>query len=126
MLARVEALLEVRTAALAGSQLQSVELADASPWPGAPALALGNVGCKADALRSLLLASYDIAADDRLLRGATIGCEPAQAARNFDRLRKDYAERRELAGRRVRLAAGADRYRSLVSDLGCVPAVAED
>ncbi|MCB1677351.1 MAG: 4-phosphoerythronate dehydrogenase [Halioglobus sp.] len=80
-------------------------------------LAAGVTG--AALLRYLLRARYDIVEDDRLLREATLGMEPAVAAAGFDRLRRDYRVRRELAGSVVHGTGVAPQARRLVAALGC-------
>lgn len=57
-------------------------------------------------LRHLLAGRYDIGADDRALREALAGQGREAAAAAFDRLRRDYPERRELRGSPV-FAPGA-------------------
>ncbi|MDP4789375.1 MAG: 4-phosphoerythronate dehydrogenase [Haliea sp.] len=62
-----------------------------------PALRVGELRDTA-LLRYLCTARYDIHADDRRLREAVLGAEEDDARRAFDRLRKNYPLRRELAG----------------------------
>jgi len=95
------------------------------PLPEREPLRLDHAAGPADVLRQLLAASYGIEEDDQLLRAATFGLEPGAAADNFDRLRKHYAQRRELAGRRVVLARHLDSWRPLVSAIACVPSNVE-
>ncbi len=54
-------------------------------------------------LRQLCQLRYDLAADDQRLRTAVLGVPEADAQAAFDRLRRDYPLRRELAGSRVRV-----------------------
>ncbi len=68
-------------------------------------------------VRDLLGQSYAIRDDDRRLRQACCGDEPV--AVTFDALRRNYPERRELAGHVV---AGVDAaQRDVVLALGCIP-----
>ncbi|WP_167854762.1 4-phosphoerythronate dehydrogenase [Mangrovimicrobium sediminis] len=91
------------------------------------ALALDSAASVPDTLRSLLAARYRVADDDRLLREAVLGCDTDTAAGNFDRLRKQYRERRELAGSQVQLPAGTTTaLERWVTALGCTVAVAKD
>jgi len=48
-------------------------------------------------LNQLILASYDVAVDDRIMREAMARCASGDVAEAFDRLRKDYPERHEFA-----------------------------
>ncbi|PLW83291.1 hypothetical protein CWI75_07775 [Kineobactrum sediminis] len=52
-------------------------------------------------LRFLWQARYDLAADDKRLREAVLGASAADAMRGFDALRRNYPQRRELAGSTV-------------------------
>lgn len=70
-----------------------------------------------DLLRYLLQLRYDLAADDRRLRETLRGLPTAEAGHGFDRLRRDYPMRRELAGSTVVLANGEQA--PLARALGC-------
>jgi erythronate-4-phosphate dehydrogenase len=72
-------------------------------------------------VRYLLQSRYEISQDDAALRDATLGIETAQAAANFDLLRKEYRARRELLGSKVSGDFQSSRDRDLVLGLGCVP-----
>jgi erythronate-4-phosphate dehydrogenase len=72
----------------------------------------------ADLVRHLVSRVYDIARDDRQLRDTARVNDPAAA---FDGLRREYRERRELAGSRVRIAAGTPEQAATIAALGCVP-----
>ncbi len=72
-------------------------------------------------VRYLLQSRYEISQDDAALRDATLGIETAQAAANFDLLRKEYRARRELLGSKVSGDFQSSRDRGLVLGLGCVP-----
>jgi len=61
----------------------------------------GGLG-RAALLRKLLHQHYDPATDDRLLRSAVTGHSKKNAAASFDRLRKEYRNRRELRGSLIR------------------------
>jgi erythronate-4-phosphate dehydrogenase len=82
-------------------------------------LVLPDCAGPAAALRALLRQAYAIGEDDRRLRQAILGAGEAQAAANFDALRKHYPVRRELRGRPVSHAA--DGQRALLLAMGCVP-----
>lgn len=86
-------------------------------------LTLPAAGDPATLLRQLLSQSYWIAQDDRLLRDVVY--EAADPEKGFDRLRREYAERRELAGRSVMVDAGNVAGRDLVRALGCIPQAGE-
>ena len=91
------------TGMLAHALREQLQLASAEPAAGAPAplVELPPELAGADLLRHLCLLRYDLAADDRRLREAVLGAPEAGARAAFDRLRKDYPLRRELAGSRV-------------------------
>ncbi len=72
-------------------------------------------------MRHLLEARYDIRRDDVLLRGATLGVDTAQAGVNFDLLRKQYRDRRELLGSTVQGDFQSQDDIELMQALGCVP-----
>ncbi len=71
-------------------------------------------------LRAVIAQRYDIAADDAALRAVTLGMEPAVAASGFDRLRRDYPERREILGSRVSLRPPGAPEQQLLAGLGCL------
>ncbi len=87
--------------------------------PPAPVLELpSSSGAeRAALLRRLLLGRYSPRADDRRLREALEAAGSERAA-TFDRLRRDYPLRRELAGNPVR--AGCAQARADAAALGCV------
>lgn len=62
-----------------------------------PVLNLSSSSDKAMLLRSATQAIYDIRRDDREMREALSTCEPGEIAGVFDRLRKNYPQRREIA-----------------------------
>ncbi|TDG13809.1 4-phosphoerythronate dehydrogenase [Seongchinamella unica] len=72
-------------------------------------------------LRKLLNDCYQIEEDDRQLRAAVAGADHEDCREHFDQLRKCYPQRRELAGRKVLLAGGSERWRDIVRALGCSP-----
>lgn len=84
-----------------------------------PPLELSRGVTGAAMVRNLLRARYDITDDDRRLREATLGVEPAAVAAAFDRLRRDYRVRRELAGSTVRGPVASPREAQLLAALGC-------
>jgi len=71
-------------------------------------------------LRTVISQRYDIAADDVALRGATLGVEASAAASGFDRLRREYPERREILGSRVSLQPPGMFEQRLLAGLGCL------
>lgn len=81
-------------------QLGSAEVASGAP---APLLELPSELLGADLLRHLCRLRYDLEADDRRLRAAVLGAPASDARAAFDRLRKDYLLRRELAGSRIKV-----------------------
>ncbi len=91
--------------------------ADALAPPPAPVLTLPEGRERGELLRSLLLGRYQPTDDDRRLRDALadVGTDRAAA---FDRLRRDYPLRRELAGNPVR--GGSKEARAIAGSLGCV------
>ncbi len=68
-------------------------------------------------LRDLVLATYDIAADDHRLR-ATCTVDATERARAFDRLRTNYPMRREFGSTRARLQHASPELRAKVAGLG--------
>ncbi len=96
------------------------------PWndPGsvaqdAPALEIpGGIG-GATLLRSVLAQRYDITMDDAALRRGTLGASPGAAGEAFDRLRREYPERREVLGSRVSPGPLAAEAADLLAALGC-------
>lgn len=50
-----------------------------------------------EAMKEAVLACYDVAADDQRLRGAMLHCAPDERGLGFDRLRKNYPQRREFS-----------------------------
>lgn len=72
-------------------------------------------------LRYLLLAHYDITVDDSALRSVTSRCDPVQAAKDFDLLRRNYPERRELSGSTIGAAGLNAADTRLLAALGCKP-----
>ena len=92
-----------------------------SPAGAAPDLVVPNALSGAALVRYLLHARYDISRDDAMLRCATRGRTPASAGEGFDRLRKEYRERRELLGCTVRGEFSSPQDVALVRGLGCIP-----
>jgi erythronate-4-phosphate dehydrogenase len=93
--------------------------AGACPENGTPAIRVSGPASPAGLMRSLLASRYDIREDDRQLRRvARAGATDIGAG--FDRLRRTYRERRELAGSRVSGGDGTGAHRALVEALGCV------
>ena len=96
-----------------------------SPAGEAEALKVPDELTGAALLRHLLNARYDIRRDDALLRSAILGVDIDQAAVNFDLLRKQYRERRELLGSTVHGDFQSQGDIELVRGLGCVPVATE-
>ncbi len=69
------------------------------------------------ALARILLAAYDITADDRALRAGT-SAEGKAWGQHFDALRKNYPERREFAARSTRLANASQLLLELLRGFG--------
>jgi len=106
----------------------ALQLGLALPYRGSPAgepeaLTVPDTLAGAALVRYLLKARYDIRRDDVLLRSAILGRDIAQAGVNFDLLRKQYRERRELLGSTVYGNFQSPRDIELVRGLGCVPVV---
>lgn len=68
-------------------------------------------------LRETVRRLYDIEADDRRLR-ETAGADEAARAKAFDRLRREYPERREFHYTRVRVKNGSPALRKKLQGLG--------
>jgi erythronate-4-phosphate dehydrogenase len=96
-----------------------LELLEA-PTPGLPPIHLAPTYDDAQLLRQALLLRYDIRSDDGRLRAATLDRPPADAAAAFDRLRREYPRRRELAGSTVFDAGFTGRQLDLLRALGCL------
>lgn len=77
-------------------------------------------------IRYLLQQRYDIHQDDTRLRKALSGASPAQAAADFDLLRKHYPQRRELAAGIVTGCFSSPGNEALVRALGCTPRPVEN
>ena len=103
------------------AQMALVPPHKASPVGETPALVLPDSLSGAGLVRHLLHSRYDISRDDAMLRGATLGKIVTSAGEGFDRLRKEYRERRELLGCTVRGEFQSQRDLALVRGLGCVP-----
>ena len=102
------------------TQNPSLAVQDMDPLSPLPLLEIAAGSGPADALRHLLAASYVIGDDDKLLREAILDIDSSAAGDNFDSLRKHYARRRELAGRKVALTAQTKSFSALVAALGCI------
>lgn len=90
-----------------------------APAPAPLTLAAGLDTAKS--LRSLLRQRYDIMQDDTLLREAAGEAGGNAIGESFDRLRRDYRERRELADGTVAMAGASEAQQRLVAALGCTP-----
>ena len=82
-------------------------------------LQMAQQGGDAARLRELLAQRYQIDRDDRLLRRVVL--EEDSPEFGFDRLRREYRERRELAGSTVRLRRDDERGEAMLRALACVP-----
>jgi len=60
---------------------------------------------------------YDIEDDDRMLRAGASG-NPAERAAHFDRLRRNYRERREFMNTKIALKSGSPALRMALESLG--------
>ena len=76
---------------------------------------------EAQLLRQLLAERYRIGVDDAALRACTLDQPPGNAADAFDRLRREYRQRRELPGTRVSGVCLSERQVQMLLALGCVP-----
>ena len=72
-----------------------------------------------EAVRHALRKTYHIEKDDRILRAALGVATPEERPGVFDRLRRDYPVRRELAGSTLLGEAGDDATRWLAHAFGC-------
>jgi erythronate-4-phosphate dehydrogenase len=104
-----------------GIELPVTAAAAAAPSPVELTAALEG----APLLRHLLAARYDIRQDDARLRRALAGASDAGAAAAFDRLRREYPERRELLGSVVRGHLPGGGATELLRILGCAPVAQE-
>lgn len=88
------------------------------PPPPVPELRV-NVGGRHDeaVLHEVIRQVYDIEADDRRFRASAVS-DDAERGRGFDRLRKDYPERREFPSTRVIVAGGGAALHSKLRGLG--------
>jgi erythronate-4-phosphate dehydrogenase len=113
---------------LRATQMLSAAVTTHFQLPSPPAVDRGGEGTalpqcgtwsSADLIRHFVQHSYDIHLDDALLRRAILEETPArERGSRFDRLRKSYRDRRELAGSRVREPAQPG-HAALVRALGC-------
>jgi len=88
------------------------------PPPPVPDVAIEAAGVPEEAvLHALVRVVYDIEADDARLREGA-GLPEARRAAHFDRLRKEYPERREFRFTRARLAGGPPELVRAAAALG--------
>lgn len=76
-------------------------------------------------VRTVLSQRYDIAADDAALRATTLGADATAAAAGFDRLRREYPERREILGSVVSAQPPGALEQGLLVGLGCLAGSAQ-
>lgn len=96
-----------------------------SPLAEAPSVNVPASLSNAGLVRHLLQSRYDIFLDDSLLREAVVQSESTSGSgQAFDLLRKQYRERRELAGATVRGKVQSAAQVALIHALGCVYHVA--
>jgi erythronate-4-phosphate dehydrogenase len=107
-----------KLAGILGLNLRGERSSDALP------LSLVPTSDDEEFIRRALSACYDIRADDASLRAATLAPSSVDAAAAFDRLRREYPVRRELAGTPVAGARFSERQLSLLRALGCRVAMA--
>lgn len=94
------------------------------PARESPSLRASGELSGAGLIRFLLRARYDIRADDDLLRRAvTRARQPQEIGRAFDQLRRDYRDRRELAGSVVE--ARSHEQLGVLRAMGCIPRMQE-
>jgi erythronate-4-phosphate dehydrogenase len=91
---------------------------DAAERDRLPPLALEAYLAGAGLIRHLIATRYDIGLDDALFRQSLEEPDPAAA---FDRLRREYRVRRELAGSTVTAGRFSAEQRAVVLGLGCAP-----
>lgn len=88
------------------------------PPPQVPVLEVEAAGRSDEAvLREAVKTLYDIEADDRRLRDTAVADDTLRA-KGFDRLRKDYPERREFQYTTVRVRGGSAALRAKLDGLG--------
>ncbi|MGB1142438.1 MAG: DUF3410 domain-containing protein, partial [Halioglobus sp.] len=87
--------------------------------PGTEPLSLDSSLDIAASLRSLLQHRYDIRRDDALLRAAMGSQRGEVNARAFDRLRREYRQRRELAGSSVIVRNPSATQKTMLEALDC-------
>jgi erythronate-4-phosphate dehydrogenase len=90
---------------------------DAAAARDIPIYSAGSGLVGAALVSELLGQCYDLRDDDRRLRGAC--CSAPSVAAAFDELRRNYPERRELAGHTVENCS--ENQRNIVKALGCIP-----
>ena len=98
----------------------------AGPLSDIAPVVLAGAGSPAEAMRQLIEQRYPIARDDQLLRQAVFGSDDNERAAQFDVLRKQYAERRELVGSKVVVASSDVQYLDIVRALGAEPVLQKD
>jgi len=90
------------------------------PPASVPAITVDAAGKTDEAvLHEVVCQVYDIAADDRRFR-ETATADEAKRAGHFDRLRKDYPERREFPYTTVTVKQGGAGLRKKLAGLGFV------
>lgn len=118
-------------AKIAATRRLAAALIDRFELPPPPALPTGlalsplrlEATGAAAAVRSLLRQRYVIEDDDRRLRETVLS--GVDVAAGFDRLRRDYPERREVAGSRVMVPETGGVLADCVEALGAVPVTEE-
>ena len=96
-------------------QPRDLDLTPLLPPAGVPRVDLTRIEGDEDALRSAVSAVYDIEEDDRMLRVATVA-DPSGAA--FDRLRKEYRQRREFPRTTLVISSARRSLAAQASGLG--------
>lgn len=87
-----------------------------NPLPAPSPLTVASQLGAAGVVRSLLDQRYDIRRDDALLRASVMEPDPAAA---FDKLRKNYRERREVAGSVVSLRTESPEMTRTIEAMAC-------
>jgi len=94
---------------------RDLDLTPLLPPAGVPRVDVAGIAADEDALRAAVSAVYDIEEDDRALRVATTA-DPTGAA--FDRLRKEYRQRREFPHTTVVISSTRRSLAAQASGLG--------
>ncbi|MDD5706260.1 MAG: 4-phosphoerythronate dehydrogenase [Kiritimatiellae bacterium] len=114
---KVNGTMQVYRAACATLGVPATYAPNMPPAP-VPSLEVDAAGMRTeDLLRMLVNSTYDIVADDTVMRAGAVG-DAAARAKAFDRQRREYPMRREFAATSVTLKHATETQRRMVEEIG--------